>query len=326
VILGVREMAQGATAEIAAALGLPGNPPHAVSRVRTKDLCRAALAAAGFRQPEVRLCLEAADAGDFLRRTNGPWVVKPRDGMGSQGVSRVDGPADLDRALAGLPTSGPFLVEQFVEGPEYSVEGLFLDGVPTVLAVTEKEKSEPPYFVELGHVLPAPLPAETTERIGKEVAAALLALDLCYGLFHVELWQDSQGIVLGEVHVRNAGGWIHRMLAHVIPGLEMFGLVCDNAVGRPVALPAAPSRGAAARFLTAPPGRLAAVEGWDRVRSHPAVIYAELTVEPGEIIRPLHSGEERLGAIVVGADTAEAARALVHELAASVHFAVEQEQ
>jgi len=325
-VLGVREMAQAATAEIAAALGLPGNPPHAVHRVRNKDLCRAALAEAGFRQPQVRLCRDAAEAAEFLRQVGGPWVVKPRDQMGSEGVSRVNDAAGLVRAIAELPTPGPFLVEQFVEGPEYSVEGVFLDGVPTVLAVTEKEKSEPPYFVELGHVLPAPLPADTSERIGKEVGAALLALGLRYGLFHVELWLSPDRIVLGEVHVRNGGGWIHRMLAHAIPGLEMFGLVYDNALGRPVPEVTAPTRGAAARFLTAPPGRLIAIEGWDEVLDNPAVLYAELTVRPGELIRPLRSGEDRLGAIVVGAANAEDARALVRELAARVRFLVEREE
>lgn len=326
VILGVREMAQVATAEIAAALGLPGNPPDAVRRVRTKDLCRAALAAAGFRQPAVRLCQNTAEAAAFLAETTGPWVVKPRDAMGSEGVSRVDGPADLDRALALLPDPGPFLVEQYVEGPEYSVEGVFLGGAPNVLAVTEKEKSDPPYFVELGHVLPAPLPAETTARIAGEVEAALTALGLRYGLFHVELWQSPDGIVLGEVHVRNGGGWIHRMLAYAIPGLEMFGLVCDDALGHLVPRPDAPSRGAATRFLTAPPGRVVDIEGWDRVREHPAVIYAELAVAPGDLVQPLRSGEERLGAIVVGADTPAEAKALVRELAASVRFEIEPER
>lgn len=325
VILGVREMAQVATAEIAAALGLPGNPPDAVRRVRTKDLCRAALAAAGFRQPAVGLCQDAAEAAAFLAATTGPWVVKPRDAMGSEGVSRVDGPADLDRALALLPEPGAFLVEQFVEGPEYSVEGVFLGGAPNVLAVTQKEKSEPPYFVELGHVLPAPLPAATTAEIAGEVEAALTAFGLRYGLFHVELWQSPDGIVLGEVHVRNGGGWIHRMLAYAIPGLEMFGLVCDDALGLPVPRPQAPSRGAATRFLTAPAGRVVDIEGWDRVCDHPAVIYAELTVAPGDFVQPLRSGEERLGAIVVGADTPLAAQALVRELAASVRFEIESE-
>ena len=325
VVLGVREMAQLATAEIAEALGLPGNPPAAVHRVRTKDACRAALAAAGFTQPAVRLCRNAGDAEEFLRDTAGPWVVKPRDGMGSEGVSLVDGPADLPRALAVLPDGKPFLIEEFVSGPEFSVEGVFLGGSPTVLAVTAKEKAEPPFFVEVGHVLPAEIPTEARADIERQVTAALTALDLRYGLFHVELWQTPDGVVLGEVHVRNGGGWIHRLLAHAIPGLEMFGLVYDDALGRPVDKPSAPVRGAATRFLTAGPGRLIAVEGWDRVLAHPSVLHAELTIAPGAVIRPLQSGGDRLGAVVVGADTPAEARTLARELADSVRFVVEAE-
>ncbi len=324
VVLGVREMAQVAVADVAAALGVPGNPPHAVRRVRTKDACRAALADAGFAQPAWRVCAGAAEAADFLAATSGPWVVKPRDAMGSEGVSLITGPNQLPGALRLLPTEDPFLVEEFVDGPEFSVEGVFQGGAPTVLAVTAKEKLPPPYFVEVGHVLPAELPEETRRTIERHVIAALTALELRYGLFHVELWLAGDGVVLGEVHVRNGGGWIHRLLPHAIPGLEMFGLVIDDALGRPRdGAPLVPVRGAATRFFTPPPGRLVSVTGWERVRAHPAVLYAELTVAPGDVIRPMESGEDRVGAVVVGADTAAEARELARELVASVHFVTE---
>jgi biotin carboxylase len=322
-VFGVREMAQVAVAEVADALGLPGNDPDAVRRIRTKDACRAALAAAGFPQPAVRLCTGTAAALAFLRESQGPWVVKPRDAMGSEGVSLVTGPADLGAALDRLPTLEPFLVEEFVEGPEFSVEGLFLGGVPTVLAVTAKEKLPPPYFVEVGHVLPAALPQADRAEIEDRVAAALTALGLRYGAFHVELWLTARGVVLGEVHGRIGGGWIHRMLPHAVPGLELFGLLCDDALGLPVAAPPNPSRAAASRYLTPGPGRLVSVEGWDRVMTHPAVLYAELTVGPGDTIRPFRSADDRVGAVVVGAETPAAAEQLARELAASVRFVTE---
>jgi len=82
-VYALQEMAQVAAAEAAKALGVAGNPPEAVRRIRTKDLCRAALAQAGFAQPNVRLCASAADAGAFAAQFPGPWVVKPRDAMGS---------------------------------------------------------------------------------------------------------------------------------------------------------------------------------------------------------------------------------------------------
>ncbi|MFJ3794337.1 ATP-grasp domain-containing protein [Kitasatospora sp. NPDC090091] len=326
-VLALQEMAQVAAAETAEALGLPGNPPEAVRRVRTKDACREALAAAGFRQPAVRLCADRPEAEDFLRASTGPWIVKPRDAMGSTGVSRVTGPADLPAAVALLPGEGPFLVEEFVQGAEYSVEGLFLDGAPVVLAVTEKEKVEPPFFVEIGHILPAELPEATRQEIEQQVAQALTVLGLRSGGFHVELWLSPDGVVLGEVHGRFGGDWIHRMLAHAVPGLELYGLIYDDLLGRPLPDRAAlrPVRAAAVRFLTPPPGRVVAIDGWAEAAGHPDVLLADLAVAPGDTVRPLRTSGNRVGALVVGADTPDQARKLARELADSVRFTVEPE-
>ncbi|EOD70623.1 ATP-grasp domain-containing protein [Amycolatopsis vancoresmycina] len=325
-VYALQELAQVAVAETAEAVGAPGNPPEAVHRVRTKDACREALAAAGFPQPVVRLCADLAEAEAFLRDHTGPWIVKPRDAMGSTGVSLVTEAAELPAALALLPDAKAFLVEQFVEGPEFSVEGVFLGGEPKILAVTAKEKVPPPFFVETGHVLPAPLPDARWREIDEQVSAALKTLGLRVGGFHVELWLTTAGVVLGEVHGRFGGDWIHRMLAHAIPGLELYGLVFDDMLGRPLPeVSLEPSRGAAVRYFTPPPGRLAAVEGWDEVLAHPAVLYAELGVQAGDVIRPLHRSGDRVGLVVVGADTAEAASALAADLVNSVKFVPEPE-
>lgn len=323
VVFGVREMAQEAVAETALALALPGNPPAAVRRIRTKDACRAALAAAGFRQPAVRLCTDEAEARAFLAGSAGPWVVKPRDGVDSAGVRKVTVAEDLPAALAQLPDrEAPFLVEEFVDGAEFSVEGVLLGGSPRVLAVTAKEKLEPPYFVEIGHVLPADIPEETRRRIEDTVTAALTALELSFGLFHVELWLTADGIVLGEVHARIGGGWIHRMLPHARPGLELYGTVYDDMLGRPTRLPAT-SRAAATRYFAPPAGRVVAVEGWEAVRSHPAVLHAELHAAPGDVIAGFRCGSDRVGAVVVGAPTPAEARELARRLVDSVRFTVE---
>jgi biotin carboxylase len=320
-VFALLEMAQVAGAETAEAVGAPGNPSEVIRRIRMKDACRAALAAAGFVQPAVRLCASAADAEAFLRDTSGPWIVKPRDAMGSIGVSQVSSAADLPAALALLPDTGEFLVEEFVHGPEFSVEGIFLGGRPSILAITAKETVAPPFFVETAHTLPAELPEPRRREIEKTVSAALLTLGLRVGPFHVELWLTPAGVVLGEVHSRFGGDWIHKMLEHAIPGVELFGLILDDMLGLSrTSGPLEPTRGAAVRYLTPGPGRIVAIQGWDEVLAHPAVLHAELSVGPGAEIPPLHRSADRIGLIVVGAETSTRARALAEELASSVRF------
>lgn len=323
VVLGLREFAQVSAAEVSAVLGTPGNTPKAIRTVRAKDACRAALAAAGFRQPACRLCADEAQARDFIACAPGPWIVKPRDAMGSVGVSRVNGLTDLPAALAALPRSepfvaGPFVAEQFVTGTEYSVEGVFAGGEPVVLAITGKE-TLPPGFVEIGHVQPAALDAATRAEAEDSVAAALRVLGMSFGLFHVEFWLTGDGIVLGEFHGRPGGDWIHLLLAHT-RGADMYGMVLDDALGRPVTRPPAPSSVAAVRFFTPAPGRVMAIEGYEAAVAEPTVIHAELNVAVGEIIAPIGASHDRVGSLVVSAATAGEARQRAAALAASVRF------
>ncbi|MFF3222388.1 ATP-grasp domain-containing protein [Nocardia suismassiliense] len=320
IVLGLRDTVLAATAEVATALGVPGNSPDAISRVRNKDTGRQALAAAGFRQPAVRLCTDAEQAVAFLRETVGPWVVKPRDAMGSIGVRKVTGAEDIPAALALLPRPDLFLIEEYVDGPEYSVEGVFLQGRPKVLAVTAKQVMPPPHFVELGHVLPAELPENTRSEIDEQVCAALTALGLSFGIFHVELWLAADGIVLGEVHARPGGEWLHRLLQYAIPDLELFGLIFDDWLGHQPRLDLTPTRAGSSRYFAPPPGRLVEVDGWEQLLAEPAVLHADLNIRPGDVIRPVRQSGDRSGAIAVGADTPQRARDLAVKLAAMVDF------
>jgi biotin carboxylase len=329
VVFTCRELALPATARIADALGLAGNRPEVIDRVRSKADCRRHLAAAGFPQPSARHCHDAADARQAIGGGAGPWVLKPRIGSGSEGVSLVAGPDDLPRALSVLPQESrdDFLVEDFVDGPEYSVEGLFRNGTPHVLAVTAKEKLPPPFFVERGHTLPAPLDEPVRRDVEETVTRALRTLGLTHGLFHVELWLTAGGIVLGEVHARLGGDYIHRLLAHAVDGLEMFGEVYDDALGK--AAPARPRvlRGAGAtRYFTPPKGRFVAAKGWHEAAAHPAVLAAELALSPGDRIGFAHDSDGRAGALAVGGPTPQEAERLVAELVESVEFVIDPDE
>ncbi|MFD7417489.1 ATP-grasp domain-containing protein [Kitasatospora purpeofusca] len=327
VVTGFREYSVLAVAEVAAALGLPGNLPELVRTVRTKDLCRRALSDLGFRQPATALCSTPQDVVDFLARHGGPAVVKPRDAAGSEGVVRVDARDGADgaarafaRARAGAGPGagpGPVLVEEFVTGPEYSVEGLFTEGIPHALAVTRKILA-PGTFVEAGHVTPVELPDGRHRDIAREAVRALEALGLRYGIFHVECWLTPEGPVLGEVHVRPGGDWLHAMVEWSHPGLELLGCLHDDLLGLPVALPSRPARGAAVSFVLPEAGLVTAVDGWDALAADDRLIHAELSVTPGDVVAPPRSSGDRAGTVCLGADSARAAADGVEALLAGL--------
>lgn len=318
-VFGYREYAVEAVAAVARALSLPGSPPEAVAVVRSKPRCRARLAELGFAQPRFWVCSSADEGRERWAAIGGPCVVKPPASMGSEGVSLVRAAGDWPAAMARLDGRTPFLVEAFQAGRELSVEGVFLGGEPRVLALTDKTTTGPPHFIELGHATPAAVPAPVRSTVARTVAAALSGLGLRCGAFHVELWQDGDEVVLGEVHVRPGGDYIHLLVEHTLD-VDLFGLVFGDAIGRPAPARAAPEprRGAAVRFLTARPGRLTAVRGWNAVTSDPSCVLAELVVRTGDEIAPLRSSADRPGVVVAGARTAAEAAERAERMASLV--------
>ncbi|WP_255949819.1 ATP-grasp domain-containing protein [Streptomyces odontomachi] len=331
-ILTIRELAVYSTAVMARELGLPGNDPEAVHRIRNKDLCRRRLVEAGLPQPRTAVCGSAADAEAFMAQTGpGPWIVKPRDGLASIGVTKIDSvselPAALDRlgtppsAMGNLSGAGGFLLETFVQGEEYSAEGVMVGGVPHVLAVTRKETM--PGFVEMGHHVPAGIDSSTAAEAGAAVSAALLAVGVTRGIFHVEFWVTDHGVVLGELHDRPGGDYIHALVEATRPGLELYGKLIDDLLDRPQRpLPA--SRGSATTtFLNAAPGRLTAVRGWKELQDTPGVLAADLEVSVGDEIERVTDCFGRHAVFAVRAPEPAGAAGLAARLRESVVFETE---
>ncbi|GIJ26718.1 hypothetical protein Vqi01_18800 [Micromonospora qiuiae] len=304
-VMTFREMCVESVAAIADERKLAGNRPDAVRTIRTKDLCRQALRAAGFRQPACAVVTDEPSARHFLATTApGPWIVKPRDGMGSVGVSLVADSAELARAIARLNPGAPFLIETFVAGPEFSAEGVVCDQAPVVLSLTAKSTGAG--FVETGHRVPAQLDAATATLARQEVERALRTVGITHGIFHVEFWLDGPNVVLGEIHARPGGDFIHAMVEHVHPDLELYGALIDDLLD--VAVPPLPaaSRAAGAEFLVLPAGRVRRVQGWAELYEDHAVLAADLPLRAGDLIRPVHESADRHGVLVLGAaDPAE---------------------
>ncbi|MEV6118591.1 ATP-grasp domain-containing protein [Streptomyces sp. NPDC052109] len=311
-----------ATAAAAAArLGLAAPVPDALVRCRNKDLQRAALAAAGVAVPRFRTAVEAAGAVAAAARIGLPVVVKPTTGSGSVGVRLCATPEEVGEHAAALldapvnergqATPRLVLVEQYVTGPELSVE-TFDD---TVVGVVAKHLGPAPYFVETGHDFPAP---DVPDGVTDTALRALSALGLGWGPAHTELRQSPDGPVVIEVNPRLAGGMIPT-LVRLATGVDLVAATVARAAGRRARTRAARSGHAAIRFaLAARAGAVTEVRGTGAARAVPGVELAEITVSPGTSeLEITHSFRDRFGyAVATGPDaataTARAERAAAH--------------
>ena len=153
-----------------------------------------------------------------------PVIVKPRDNSGSRGVklcrSKEELEASMNEALE-VSKLDTVLVEEYIEGPEYSIEGLHHDGKSEVIQFTEKKTTEFPYNVELGHIQPANISKENQQKIREIVdkIGATLHFENCPS--HTELKINERGIFVIETSPRLGGDYITSILTPLSTGVNL---------------------------------------------------------------------------------------------------------
>jgi hypothetical protein len=176
-----------------------------------------------------------------------------------------------------------------------------------VLAITAKQTTGPPHFVELGHSLPAELEPGLDAAVRDTAIRGLTVLGASRGLFHLEVFVDDRGVVFGEAHARPGGDRITQLLQ--LAGINLYGLALDGLFGAASVAQADARRVAAVRYLRFEPGILDRLEGIDTVAREPDVDCLQLTVRPGDRIDPvLHSFNRHGFLIVTGDDYAATAQ------------------
>jgi biotin carboxylase len=306
-------------ATVAARIGLPHNPVDAVRAATDKAAQRQRWAAAGVPQPSFRLVA----AGDCVRPAaeaiGFPCVVKAVSLSGSQGVLRADDPAAAVEAArrirqildeAERPASEPLLIEEYLPGPELSIDGVLRAGDLTVTAVFDKPgMPDGPTFEETLLVSPSRLAAGTLAAAVRTAADAARSLGLSAGPVHAELRAGNEhrdrdrGPAMLELAPRSIGGLCSRALRFP-GGASLEEVVLASALGRPVPAATGPVRPSGVFMLPVPrPGILRAVEGKDGALAVPGVTGLTITIPPGQRVRPLPDGDRYLGFVFAEADT-----------------------
>ncbi|MGV3697918.1 ATP-grasp domain-containing protein [Flavobacterium sp.] len=164
-----------------------------------------------------------------------PLIVKPTDRSGSRGVTKVADAAELPSAIdKALQESleKKAVIEEFVEGPEVSVESISWKGNHHILTITDKVTTEAPYFVELEHHQPSLLPDIIQQKIQAETIKALNALQIEYGASHAEFKINNEGEVYAiEVGARMGGDFIGSHLVELSTGYDFVKAVIEVALG-----------------------------------------------------------------------------------------------
>lgn len=223
---------------IAETLGLPGLPYTAAATVKNKYDVRRALSAADADDTGTVYDIHAqTDLAGLAKRLSYPLMVKPCDGSGSRGASKVSTPGDFPAACSHAlqqSRTGHALAEPFVVGQEYGVEAFVLAGDIQILAVMQKKMTAPPYYAELGHTFPSGLAPELEQRIAASATKAIQALGISFGSVNMDvLLTDDHAVHIVDIGARMGGNLIGSHIVPIGTGIDYMGNLLRATVGDP---------------------------------------------------------------------------------------------
>jgi biotin carboxylase len=335
-VLAVDDQGALAAAHAAERLGLVHNAPDAVAATRHKAEMRRRFSAHGVAQPQYRIVgADAAPvAGDVLDAAHDlgyPIVIKPIGLSGSRGVIRADDDVEavaaFERVSRLLDTivdePRTLLVESFVAGPEFAIEGLLVGGELRLLAIFDKpDPLDGPYFEETIYTTPSRHDPSELAALTDAIASAAVAVGLSEGPLHGEARLAENGAVaVLEVAARTIGGKCAAALRFAT-GMSLEELVLRHALDDIPDEITPQDRASGVMMLpTASSGTLIGVTGREAALAVPGITGLEIAIPPGRSVVALPEGSRYLGFLFArGEDPAEVERALRN---AHAHLTVE---
>ena len=297
---------------VAEHLGLPGIPFAAAMRATDKCLMREALAAAGVPSPRSVCWTGHGSPQDVLAGgMQFPLVAKPVDNMGARGVRRVDNAAALEeacRSAIGLSRSSRVIIEEYMEGPEFSLDAIVSDGKTVVCGVADRIIRFPPYFVEMGHTMPTGFPSTVVREVEAVFVAGIRALGIRNGAAKGDIKLTPSGVMVGEIAARLSGGYMSGWTFPLASGVEVTEAALNVAVGLPPGdLSPRWNKVCAERALISIPGTVASVSGAQEAERAPGVTNVFLRAGTGDrVVFPANNVQKVGNVLVVAEDRARA--------------------
>jgi predicted ATP-grasp superfamily ATP-dependent carboligase len=299
-ILAVGDRPACVAAQAAESLGLRFHSAEAARAAADKLLARECFRASGMKVPDFRRIHPAESPIAGIRF---PCVLKPLDSSASQGVIRANDVNEFHAAAARITRiqPGDILVEDYIPGREFALEGVVIAGQLQTLALFDKpDPLEGPYFEETIYVTPSRQsdrePNDVQGEIRATAQAAVTALGLTDGPVHAEMRVNQQGVWILEAAARPIGGLCARVLRFQPPYPTLEQILLRHALGEDVAgATLAPGAHGVMMIPIPHAGVYRGVRGLEDARKVPGVEDIVITAKEGQEMLPLPEGSAYLG-------------------------------
>lgn len=324
-------------AAVAEYFGLRAASRETAALATDKLAMKARLAARGIPVPWYQAVSGPQELAEIIAARPGTLIIKPVDSRGARGVLRLvpgsprtPSPREAYDAAAKESPTGRVMVEAYLNGPQVSTEGLCVEGTPYTPGFSDRNYEFldrfAPSVIENGGELPSVLAPDVRQAVKDLTGRAALALGIDHGVYKGDMVVHQGKPYVIEIAARLSGGYF---CTHEIPwntGVRFVEQAIRLAVGEvPQAADLTPvhDRGVAQRYLFAPTGTIARIEGVEQARAVAGVRLVELRVRPGARIEGITSHPARAGVVMAVADSRDEAVAAAEEAVSRVVFVSE---
>ena len=231
----------------------------------------------------------------------GKFISKPADNSGSRGVYLVDNKekaVEAFRYSKSNSRNGDVVVEEYMEGPEVSVETLAVNGTCHVIQITDKLTTGAPHFVEMGHSQPSQLSLDIQKRIKEVAIFANKAIGIKSGPSHTEIIVTKDGPKIVELGARLGGDCITTHLVPLSTGINMVECCIKIALGEQPDIISKLNKGSAIRYFEQHSGIVKEVIGIEKAKLAKGVVDVYLSDDIKTAIKDIDNSASRIGFVI----------------------------
>lgn len=324
------DMPMRSVAAVAKELGLVGITGDTALKATNKAMMRRALADAKVPVPMFFTVSSKAEYDVAVSNFSVPFIVKPAENSGSRGIFMISNLVDREQIEYAYHYSkqyarnGDIVVEEYMTGPEVSVETLTVDGECHVIQITDKITTGAPHFVEMGHTQPTRLPRIISAKIVEVTKAANKAIGITNGPSHTEIIVTEGGPKIVELGARLGGDCITTHLVPLSTGVDMVECCIKIALGGKPDIEPKFNKGSAIRYFRQTAGLIKRIDGISEASKLSGIKQISIVHGVGEQISEIDSSAARMGFVIAQGCDADEASEICNEALESIEVEIEQ--
>jgi biotin carboxylase len=318
-----------AVSAVASALGLPGIKFEDAEAATNKIKMRTRFREHNVPSPVFFPVWSLSDAKKACQTLGLPVVIKPCDNMGARGVMMIQNKSVISEAYHSAKDaspSGELLIEQFMWGPELSIDAIIYNNEITFTGIADRIIEDLPYFIEKGHTMPSQMSADIIEEAKRVMTLGIRALGINHGFAKGDIKVTEDGVKIGELAARLSGGFMSAYTYPLSTGVDLMKAAIQISLGEePDDLDVTLNKVSIERAIIAKPGIVNKITGIDEARQVPGINEIFISVNLGDTVKKPKSNVEKAGHVIATADTLAEAEAAVAKAKSLIEIDISDE-